>query len=318
MRQVSTIDINELGQVTIAAKGYALLGESEWDTKCAEYFFTTPHDTFLTNDYFNGQGPRKKLQRMATIFSAFRFALKNLWLGRPIIVTDLNIEGFFVSWFLGYFEGVYLLFPNTVFPKAPGFNNRRRDWLALAYIRRNRFFCVDAITRSFFNEYANAKIPRFEQEYTLGEFDDLRRNGSDVFVIAMPAVYSHAATSHFANEVFDFLLTLYDDLEACGVDVFLKPHPRDVALGVDKNLAGRTVITGQLNDHHFEEKKLVLLGYFSSLCLNHSLPGAIGLWIGENEKCWEKYTTMPPPDEKYLILKDQFLKFLNGSRRLET
>ena len=249
-------------------KKIILICESSWDHECFKKFFDLDAETYLHNDYFHHSN--KKNISFANRLKSF-FKILSLCFDRNrerVYVSSLNFEGYIPALLASFFR-------KNIFFLVPNFFNFRDDSFLI------KFFFTAFRGKILFTDNLSFQIAKkgilLDKYFVLKEPTGNPKNY--VFVVAMPAAYSHNKTSKKAEKLYEEHMKIFEYLNEKKLETYLLPHPRDHEY---TNKISNTISQSAIKN--FNQKKVCYVSLASSLCLNKRYGGDFGFWCRVDEK----------------------------------
>lgn len=238
------------------------IGESSWDHECFEEFFNLDKEIYLHNDYFH-QSNKKNITFAYRIKSFFKILTICLDKRREkVFISSLNFEGYMPALIASFFrKNIFFFVPNF-------FNFKEGTFLIKLFliIFRGKILFTDNL--SF--QLAKKGI-LLDKHFVLNEPEGNPKNY--IYIVAMPAAYSHKKTNRTAEQLYEEHLKIYEYLNKKKLEAYLLPHPRD-----------REYINKKQNNishneiKNLNQKKICYVSLMSSLCMNRRYGGSYGFW----------------------------------------
>jgi hypothetical protein len=257
-----------------------LIAESMWDVKCFKSIYGLDIRYFLLYDYTK-KGKRGWFYRGLRFILALFLFFYNMAKNNEIIISDLNREGI---WLLRIpYRKKYAFFPNVLVKGEEKKNYQLRNKSLLPLAQDRKVFFSDNVTVELFGgSYPDQDL------FHLDDLEDIKINKNSLFLIILPASFTHHHTSDNAEERYRYLVTIGLNILKLGFNVYFKPHPRDWK--TNKNRILNLVPSNLINFDKEYAQNIVYISYFSSVSLNKRYGAGFGLWLCDSYQEAEKDT----------------------------
>lgn len=248
-------------------------------------------------------GKRTVLNRCYLFLVNMGLYLKHLLCGYEVIVSDLNREGLIMM--MMPFKNVKGFIPNVL---VNGDKNRKynfRNKVLNSLINKNKLYFSDEITLANFNCKRQA-----ENLFKIDSLKEIKQVSELIYLIILPATFSHNITKKNAKESYIFLLDIANELIKRKLKVLIKPHPRDWALYKENIL--KYVPEHLISLENRYNQKTLYLSFFSSVSLNKRYGEGYGLWLCKDVEMSRRFFL----EElyKYSINESELLSFIDTKK----